>query len=257
MTRFTFLILILITLTAGACTRRNHKIDRSKIIPKKELTAIITDIYITNGLMTIPEIRYFYVPADSISSYKSVIEKHGYTKEAMDKTLKYYYIKNPKALIEIFDQVLATLSEMETRYEKEISAMQSHSLNLWTGDEGYSLPDPGGNDSAAFNIIAKNQGVYTLSFTATLLPDDQSVNARFKAYVCNADSISNGKKTYLKSVKYIKDGHPHSYSIEINCSDKVKHQLKGYFYDIENNRENTVSHLIIENISYSITAATL
>jgi hypothetical protein len=207
--------------------------------------------------MAIPNISLFYKGTDSLSSYKNVIEKHGYTKEAMDNTIEYYYIKDPKALIKIYDQVLATLSEMETRYEKEIGIMQSHSLNLWSSDLTYSLPDPAGNDSAAFNIPVKYQGVFYLTFTATLFPGDESVNPGFKAYVINPDSLSTGEKRYLKEVKYFKDGQPHDYSIEINCSDKPRHNLTGVFYNTDNNTDYSGSLLIIENISYSLTSGAL
>lgn len=257
MTRVAFLILIVSSLLIGSCSTRHMKLDRRNLIPKKELISIITDVYITDGLMTIPKIRDHYTPVDSISSYRDVIVKHGYTKEAMDKTIKYYYIKNPKTLIEIYDQVLATLSGMETRYEREIAVMQSHALTLWTGDESYSVPDPAGGDSASFVINSRYQGVYTLSFTATMFPDDQSVNARFCAYVINSDSLANGVKTYIKSDKYVKDGYPHNYTFKINCSDKPRHQLRGLFYDTEGNREVAHSHLIIENISYLITSGAL
>ena len=33
--------------------------------------------------------------------------------------MKYYFIKNPKKLIKIYDQVLGILSEMESLVEKE------------------------------------------------------------------------------------------------------------------------------------------
>jgi len=257
MTRVTFLILISVLLSAGACSSRNKKLGNKDIIPKKDLISIITDVYITDGLMTIPKIRYFYVPSDSLSSYKSVIEKHGYTKEAMDKTIEYYYIKDSKALIDIYDQVLATLSEMETRYEKEIGIMQSHSINLWTSDMTYSLPDPAGNDSAAFDIAVKYQGVFYLTFTATVFPEDESVKPGFKAYVINSDSLSTGKKRFLKEIKYFKDGQPHDYSLVVNCSDKPRHNLRGVFYNINNNPDYAGSHLIIENISYSLTSGAL
>jgi hypothetical protein len=257
MTRFAFLILLLSVLLSGSCTSRKKKLDRSNLIPKKELISIITDVYITDGLMAIPTIRDHYTPVDSVSSYRDVIVKHGYTKEVMDKTLKYYYIKKPKVLIQIYDQVLAALSEMETRYEREIAIMQSHALTLWTGDESYSLPDPAGGDSASFVVNTKYQGVFSFTFTATMFPDDQSVNAGLCAYVINSDSLKTGKKTYIKSDKYIKDGYPHNYRILINCSDKPKHQLRGFFYDTEGNREISESHLIIENISYLITSGAL
>jgi len=257
MIRFTFIILISILMSAGACSSRNKKLDRKTIIPRKDLTSIISDVYITDGLMTIPKIRYFYEPSDSLSSYRNVIERHGYTKEDMDHTIEYYYIKDPKALIEIYEQVLASLSEMETRYEKEIGIMQSHSLNLWTGDMTYSLPDPEGNDSASFDIAVKYQGEFNLTFTATVYPEDESVNPGFKAYVINPDSLSTGKKRYLKEIKYFKDGQPHEYSIRINCSDKPKHILRGLFYNIDNYPDYPGSHLTIENISYSLISGAL
>lgn len=257
MNRFVSLILIMAALIAGSCSSRHKKLDSSNLIPRKELISIITDVYITDGLMTIPKIRNYYTPVDSVSSYRDVIVKHGYTKEAMDKTIRYYYIKKPKELIGIYDQVLATLSEMETRYEREIAIMQSHALTLWTGEESYSLPDPAGGDSASFVINARYQGVYILSFTATVFPEDQSVNARFCAYVINSDSLGNGKKKYIKSEKYVKDGYPHTYTFKINCSDKPRHQLRGLFYDTEGNREIAESHMIIENISYLITSGAL
>lgn len=257
MTRFIFLILISILLSAGACSGRNKKSELKNIIPRKDLTSIITDVYITDGLMTIPKIRHFYYPSDSLSSYKSVIEKHGYTKEDMDNTIEHYYIKDPETLIKIYDQVLAGLSEMETRFEKEISIMQSHSLNLWTADMTYLLPDTEGNDSASFDISVKYQGVFSLSFTATAYPEDESVHPGFKAYVINSDSLTTGKKRYLKEVKYFKDGQPHDYNIQINCSEIPGHNLRGLFYNIDNNPDYSGSNVIIENISYSLTSASL
>ena len=79
---------------------------------------------------------------DSILSYIYIIENHGYSKEIMDKTMKYYFIKNPKKLIKIYDQVLGILSEMESLVEKEAVLTAVHIKNLWTGEEFYSFPDP-------------------------------------------------------------------------------------------------------------------
>ena len=66
----------------------------------------MTDIHLADGLLILPKIKTMYSSLDSITAYTQIIEKHGYTKEIMDKTMKYYFIKDPKKLNKIYDQVL-------------------------------------------------------------------------------------------------------------------------------------------------------
>jgi hypothetical protein len=253
MNRFAFLILILFSVITGACSSRKNKLDRSNLIPEKELTSLITDLYITDGLLSLPEIRHRYPQIDTLSGYKEVLDKHGYTKKDMDKTLKYYYIKNPKQLIKIYDQVLATLSEMESRYDKEVTLLQNRISNLWRGKEFYSFPDSSAPDSTGFDITVTNPGIYTLSFTVTLYPDDQSVNPRMTAYTCHPDSIETGKRQYFKTINYIKDGQPHTYSLTIKAQKKSEYHLRGMLYTFDNFPDNWEKHLIIEKIFYTFT----
>jgi hypothetical protein len=257
MTRFILFILILFFVVTGACTSRKNKLDRRNLIPEKELTSIITDLYITDGLLTLPKINYSYPQLDSLSSYKEVIQKHGYTKETMDKTMKYYFVKNPKQLIKIYDQVLAVLSEMESRYDKEVTVLQARISNLWKGNDFYYFPDPSVSDSTNFDITVVNPGIYTLSFTVTLYPDDQSVNPRMTAYTCNPDSIETGKRHYIKTINYIKDGQPHTYSLKINAQKKSDYHIRGLLYDFDNCQRNPEKHLRIEKIFYTYTSVAL
>jgi hypothetical protein len=251
MNRLTLFILILSTVVTGACSSRKNKLNRGNIIPEKELTSIITDLYISDGLLTLPRTIQLFSKPDSLSSYKQVIEKHGYTKEAMDVTMKYYFVKNPKQLIKIYDQVLAILSEMESRYEKEVTLMQSRISSMWKGKDLYLFPDPSETDSTDFNMTAVTPGIYTLSFTVTLYPDDQSVNARLTAYTCHPDSIETGKRHYIKTINYLKDGQPHNYSIKMNVQNKSDYHLRGVLYDTDNIKEEWGKHLRIEKISYT------
>jgi hypothetical protein len=257
MTRFTFFILILFFVVTIACSSRKNRIDSSNLIPEKELTSILTDLYITDGLLTLPNIIHFYPQLDSLSSYKVVLEKHGYTKETMDKTLKYYFVKKPRQLIKIYDQVLAVLSEMESRYEKEMTILQSRISNLWTGNESYIFPGSSKNDSTNFAITVVTAGIYTLSFTVTLYPDDQSVNPRLTAYTCNPDSIETGKRHYIKTMNYLKDGQPHTYSLKINALKNSDYHIKGMLYDSDNCQGDPEKHLRIEKISYTYTSGAL
>lgn len=248
MTRFTLFILILFSLITGACSSRKNKLDRSGMIPEQDLTSIIKDIYIANGLLNLPEVHALYVPSDSLSTYKEVIGKYGYTKEAMDKTMKYYFIKKPKELVKIFDHVLGTLSAMDSRLEKELLIEENRAANLWKGKEFFLYPEPAGSDSTFFSIIIK-PGVYTLTYTLTLYPDDNSVNPSLSAWYCHPDSIETGKRHWIKAINYLKDGHPHVYTNYITIPQKSFVLFRGWLYDFNEYPADFRRHLRIEKIS--------
>jgi hypothetical protein len=251
--RLTLLIIILFSLISGSCSSRKNKLNRTGLIPEKDLVSILTDVYLADGLLSLPKIHNLFSDPDTLSSYLSIIEKHGYTKETMDKTMKYYFIKNPKRLIQIYDQTLGILSEMESRVEKESRLLEGHYNNLWPGKEYYCFPFIRGSDSTRFDLALYNPGVYSLNFSVTLFPDDQSVNSRLAAYLCHPDSIDTGKRQYLKTMKYIKDGRPHKYTITYRLPEKTTFHLRGLLFDFENNPELPEKHAIFENISLTYT----
>jgi hypothetical protein len=253
--RFVLILVLLFSLIAGSCSSRKNKLDRSGLIPQKELVSILTDVYLADGLLTIPTVRSWFSNLDTLSSYFYIIEKHGYSKETMDKTLKYYFIKKPKVLINIYDQVLGILSEMESLAEKEVILKQGHISNLWNGEGSYSFPDPSGTDSTGFDIPLLNSGIYTFVFTATLFPDDQSANPRITAYSCHPDSLETGKKRTIETMGYIKDGYPHTYTLTIIVPKGAILHLHGRFFDSDNPIDESGKHVIIENISITYTSA--
>jgi hypothetical protein len=249
MLRLKFHILILILLAACSCTSRKVKIDTDNLIPEKDLVAILTDFHLADGLLTLPKYHSLFLSLDSISAYIQVIEKHGYTKEAMDKTIRYYFLNKPKQLIKINDQVLGILSEMESLEEKQATIDANRINNLWKGNDIYFLPDNNDSDSTLFSITINNPGIYTLSYTATLFPDDQSVNPRITAWLCNSDSVNNGKKHYIKTTKYIKDGLPHNYILILNVPEKAIVRFRGLLYDFDNLPDDREKHLFIDKIT--------
>jgi hypothetical protein len=248
---FTILSLTAFLIMAGSCTSRRSKLDSRNLIPEKEMISILTDIHLTDGLLTIPKINAWASKLDSITTYYDVIERHGYTKQMMDKTLNYYYMNNMKELSKIYDQVLGNLSEMESRAAHESNTEGQHSSNMWPGKDFYTWPGRGFQDTTMFDVTLTNPGVYSLSFSITMFPDDQSLNPQPTIYSCSPDSISNGKRSYLKSVPYIKDGQPHLYNISLKVS-KPKH-IHGWLYDYENRPESFRKHAQIENISLAPT----
>ena len=245
-----FVTLVTLFFAVLSCTSRKSEIDRSDIISPDKLTDIITDLYLTDGLMTLPIVHHMYKAPDSIAAYSDVIESHGYTKDVFDKTMRLYFIKKPKQLVRIYDLVLARLSEMESIYEQESVKFQSRMSNLWPEKEYYSFPDPEGFDSTGFDIRLPYPNTYVIHFTLTLFPDDQSVNPRMTAYICHPDSIETGTRKYVKTLNYIKDGQPRKYMYQVSShSDRSRMHLRGRLFDFDNNPDFSENHLIVEKIS--------
>ena len=247
--RVALIMAILFSLLATACTGRKKKANGKNLIPEKELITVLAEVHIANGLLYLPEIRREYYNRDSILNYIDILEKHGYSKEDMDRTIKYYFIKNPKKLIKIYDEALGRLSEMESLNEKQIPDNRIIPGNIWNGNPVYSFPDLSGTETLLFDHQLEKPGYYTFSFTATVYPDDQSLNPRFIAYFCHPDSIETGKRDYYTSVDFIKDGRQHTYTLSRKPrSDSFTH-LRGWFIDYDNNNPETLKHSRIDNIT--------
>jgi hypothetical protein len=248
MIRFAFLMLMIISLLAGACTSRKSKPDRKNLIPQKDLISLLTDIHIADGLLTLPTINAWCSNLDSITTYIQVIEKHGYTKENLDKTMNYYFVHDPKKLNKIYDQVLGVLSEMESRVEKQAAVELARITNLWRGKEFYAFPSVSANDSSMFSTRLFRPGVYKLSFSATVFPDDQIIKPGTIAYTTSGDSLETGKKRYITSIRYLKDGRPHNYNLFFQVEGAMSH-LQGWLIYFEDRPDDILKHIQIENIS--------
>ena len=112
-------------MAAVSCSGRRSKAEHKDIIPVDDLTSILTDSYLADGLLAIPEIRYKFNDGDTLQSYIDIVEDHGYTKDDMDRTMRYYFIRKPKKLVKIYDKVLGDLSEMESIADRDLLAFSS------------------------------------------------------------------------------------------------------------------------------------
>jgi len=255
MTRVLLYIMICTLLVLSSCSGRKKRLNHKNMIPEKELIKILTDTYIADGILGLPSIRYWYTTADSLLTYNKVIEQHGYTKEAMDRTMKYYFIKKPKELVEIYDRVLGNLSEMESLVEKEMQLHIAQTSEFWKGKTTYILPDPSGDDSTSFDIKIAGSGFYTLRFTAIIFPSDELEKPRLFGYTCHLDSIETGKRDYLNTIEYIKDGQPHEYHMRVNVPYNRPLYLKGWFINSHSYSESLEKHAIIKAISLTFSTA--
>ena len=229
----------------ASCTSSIEKPDKKGLIPEKHLVPILTEIQLANGLISSSAVQE-WVEIDSATTYYYIAEKHGYTKEAIDKTLRYYFLKKPKKMIAIYEKILAKLGEMESLLEKQIKAETDRRANVWTGERDYYYPVSIENTDFEISFFGSNS--YLLKFTATLFPDDPSTNAKAKLYAVRSDSALTGNRIYFETPKYIKDGKPHEYEVNISVVQNRYMILKGSLYDVANNVNEQQRHVSFENI---------
>ena len=244
------LIILFISLVSlFSCHGKEEIPDSSDLIPRKDLIAILTEIHIADGLLPNRKIQNWILSVDSVSTYYYIIEKHGYKKETFDKTMHYYFVKKPKDLIRIYDGILGKLSEMESLLEKEVMISREHASNLWPGEKNYYFPETSDSDSVGFELSLSGSIIYTLKFTATIFPDDQSVNPKAIAYSVDADSLLTGKITHYQTLGFIKDGQAHTYTIKLKGNINKVIKVKGNLYDSDNCIEGWQKHVSFENIA--------
>ena len=243
------IILILTSVLLFSCTGKEEIPDSSDLIPRKDLIPILTEIHIADGLLPNRKIQNWILSVDSVSTYYYIIEKHGYKKETFDKTMHYYFVKKPKDLIKIYDGILGKLSEMESLLEKEVMISREHTSNVWPGERAYYFPEPSGSDSAVFELMLSGGITYTLKFTVTIFPEDQSVNPRATVFAVDADSLENGKRKYFETLSFLKDGQAHTYTMNLSGPVKRVILVKGNLYDTDNHLEDWQKHIRLENIT--------
>jgi hypothetical protein len=249
MTRFFLTAIVFLLLIAGSCSGEEEKPKNQDLIPQKELVNILADIYVADGLLTLPQVSAEYSGLDSVALYDHIIELNGYSKQDLDNTIRYYVIRKPKKLIEIYDQVLAILSERESIISREASLLKEKEKTLWPGEKFYSFPDPQAIDSLDFEVKMAVPGNYYLKYTVTLFADDQTLNPRAAIFSVHIDSVLTGKRRYLPTLKYLKDGHSHTYQHVINVGILTPQAIKGSLYSFDNNPDDWGKHAVIDSVS--------
>ena len=238
-----FLIIFLTLLSSCKSSQSNNK-----LIPTKEMVNILTELYVADGLLSLPPVHLKFAAKDSISNYVDIIQRHGYTKARMDYTMRYYFEKNPKKLENIYDQVLTQLNRKQALLEKEVPPAPVIPNNLWKGSESFAVPESGTKNPVWFTIPIKDTGNYKLSFTAVVFPDDQSLNPKVTVFFWHTDSSKTEFRINWPETTLPKDGQMHNYSlIKRNTNPAITH-ISGWLLDSDPKEGRWVKHAKIVNI---------
>ena len=83
------------------------------VIPPEKMVDIIIDIHLTDGVLSVNEVRKKLPRKDSLNYYDVIFENYGYKRSDFDTSI-YYYSKNINKFDQIYEEVLNRLNEMET-----------------------------------------------------------------------------------------------------------------------------------------------
>jgi hypothetical protein len=239
--RTTVILLLAIALTALiSCGSNSGQVRKKDIIPEKKLISLLIDLYIGDGLLQNPSVRNIYVYKDSNSSYLDIIQKHGFTKDKVDKTLEYYFENDPRELQKIYDEVLARLSEIQTRILTEKNTARNE--NIWEQRPTFVLPEEGARNTIYFYVAISDTGWYSLTFTATIFKDDKNIKPRTSVAFVKTDSIGKQVSIPWSKCELVKDDLAHTYVVTGRVSDKSFWHISGFLYDCDNQKGAQEKH---------------
>jgi len=248
MNRYIIPVLVACLLATASCTGRKSGAGHKGIIPEKDLTSILAEVYLADGLITIPEIRYKFTEGDSLDTYIDIIERYGYSKQAMDNTIRYYFVRKPKSLLRIYDKVLGQLSEMESIVDRDMQNFGVRQMNIWPGEQFYSFFGMHNEDTACFDFSSNFYGTLSLKFTLAIYPEDQSSGPVLGLWFSQTDSAGIEKRIGFPPVPFVKDGHPRDYNIPLVQTLAGTVRLRGRFIDQQNISPLRDQHYWVNNI---------
>jgi hypothetical protein len=244
-----FILFLLILPTFYSCGDKNSR----GLIPEKDFTAILSDAYLADGLLLVPAIRDKFLLKDSVSCYVDIINSHGYTYEQMEKTLNYYFIYDAKEMVSIYDNISEKLNAKELNISAELQKEAFANEETTKKNFKFSLPDPEMKRKPGFSYDINPPGMFTLVFSVTVYPDDQSYHPSFISWYSTAEGPDAGKIKYLQEIRYIKDGWPHTYTVKGRIPWDKKTKLEGFFFNYENNPGFCWQHAEILNLNFLFT----
>ena len=82
---------------------------REYFIPREILVEVLVDMHLAYAVQATPTFRELSMEYDSVDAYSRVFLMHETTKQAFDSTMT-YYSKNPKDLVNIYDEVIMKMT---------------------------------------------------------------------------------------------------------------------------------------------------
>jgi hypothetical protein len=244
--------LALMLLAASCGNAGGDKPGRKMLIPDDKMVEILTDTYITSGMMDLASMRDTWGQRDSILNYIDVIKSHGYTYSQFDATLRYYFTSKPKRLSRIYDRVTGNILKLETVVMTENEPVDKPERNLWTGKASYSFPEDFTRDPIWFDIPAEEPGEYVLYADIRVFEDDRTLHPRVTVYFSYLDSAGTEKRDYWKEVGLVKNGEFQKILIRHTLDTIPGARIRGWLMNHDNQPGKWEKHARVANITLTL-----
>ena len=222
------------------------------LIPEDKLVAILTDTYLTTGMMDVQAMRETWGQRDSILNYIDVIRSHGYTYEQLEATIRYYFTNKPKKLAKIYDRVTGNLLALEVKVENERIDADSIPDNFWTGKAEYIFPGEFPRDSIWFDIPAEASGEYVLRADILVYEDDGSLNPRVTVYFITSDSLGVEVRNDWDEIRLEKNGQLKKVEARKALVTSGNTRIRGWLMNHTAREGTWQKHATVSNISLKL-----
>jgi len=250
MRKGTIICLVTAVLLATSCDGSETGKPSGKMrIPEDDLAEILTDTYLTAGMIDLYTMRDTWATRDSIMNYIDVIESHGYTFEQFEATMRYYFTGKPRKLSKIYDKVTGNLLELETVVMTEQNSVDNIEENLWPGKTSYSFPEDFPRDPVWFDLPVEKPGEYVINADIRLFADDQSLNPRVTVFFSYPDSTGEERRDYWQETFLQKDDLFRKVQIRHTLDSIPGTRLRGWLMNHDNQPGKWEKHARVVNIS--------
>lgn len=212
-------ILCILFLGFSACDGRPKG-----VLNESEMTAVLTEMHKLDGIIAAKGLQYSNTP-EKAQYYSFVLKKYDITQVQFDSSLV-WYTKNPKKFEEIYDNVLARLTD----FQKEVKKGKYHpvdsvelakiKVNLWNKKSQYTFNKDSARTHFDFEIVNSDflfGDVYVLKFLQRIAPEDSCV----KEHVILRINYANGKKDFAFAVSH-NDSLLRRYSLRLPALKRLK-----------------------------------
>lgn len=233
----------------SSCTSRRAEEKNKDLIPADKLVDILTDFYLTDGLMAIPEVFLQHQDKDTMKVYQEVIGKYGYSLENVTSTVRHYFLTNPKKLKRVYNRVLMNLTEYESLLQAEAAETRPEPENLWLGNTSYALPEEGITNQLYFDFAIPDTGTYTLSLAVVLFADDQSERPRITVWFWKNDGSTAGRTLAWEEKELPKSGTLNYCTLSASTGNEYYTRIRGWLMNHDPKEGRWEKHVRITNVT--------
>lgn len=196
--------------------------DRRKVISDKNLREILTEIYISNAYVSMPNTSVSRVALDSLDMYQPIFKKYGYTVEDFKYTIENFSRRKSSRLSDVVNDVINRLNSEYATYEARVAMLDSIDAMAYRMTERVVYTDSLIRvrkiaDTAKLRIMLPVEpGVYTVSYAYET--DSLELNRNLRTNYIVFDTLGRRRQAATQSIRLNRRDHDEK-SITIEGKD--------------------------------------